>query len=218
ILDTKDKNERHLLQNAPSIHDFLSPKSKYHFDAVCQRLKALAIPYTLQPSLVRGLDYYNETVFEFTSSSLGAQNSTSGGGRYDGLISELGGPDLPSTGFSVGMERLLITMEAQNCPFPKPPTPFIYFVPLGENAYSKCFELTHLLRQNRIPTDLAPAARKVQKGIQQAEKRLASYVIVLGDDELQNDRIQLKHLETRKETAIATCDLLQLARQLYANS
>ncbi len=218
ILDTKDENERKLLEGAPSIHDYLSEKSKKHFDAVCAKLQTLDIPFTITPKLVRGLDYYNETVYEFTTKSLGAQNSISAGGRYDGLIKELGGSDLPSTGFAGGMERLLLTMDAQKCAFPKAAAPFIYFVPLDTESYAKAFELTHKFRQNFIPTDLAPSMTKVQKGLQLAEKKHATYAIVLGENEIQNDSALLKHLETRQETPVKLTDLLSTVRNLHANT
>ena len=218
ILDTKDENERKLLEGAPSIHDYLSEKSKKHFGAVSSHLQALDIPFTIEPKLVRGLDYYNETVFEFTTSSLGAQNSISAGGRYDGLIKELGGPDLPSTGFAGGMERLLITMETQNCAFPKPAGPFIYFVPLDAASYAKAFALTHELRKNNISSDLTPGAMKVQKGLGLAEKKHATYAVVLGENEIQNDSVMLKHLETRKETPAKLSDLKATVRNHHANT
>ncbi len=160
ILDTKDENEKKLLASAPCIHDYLSDECKEHFDSVCKHLKALKIPYTVDANLVRGLDYYNKTVFEITSSSLGAQNSISAGGRYDGLLAQLGGPDLPSTGFAGGIERLLQTMMAQECAFPKGPHPFVFFIPLGNEAYSQVQAQLANLRHAGIPADCAPSARK----------------------------------------------------------
>ncbi|MCB1117340.1 MAG: histidine--tRNA ligase [Chlamydiia bacterium] len=217
ILDTKDADERKLLEGAPSIHNYLNEACKEHFDTVCKQLKVLGIPYTVDSNLVRGLDYYNKTVFEITSSSLGAQNSISAGGRYDGLLEQLDGPNLPSTGFAGGMERLLQTMMAQGCPFPKGPHPFIFIIPLGDEAYAQVQKPLAELRHSGIAADCAPSSRKVQKGLQIANQRSAVYALVLGDEELESGNAKLKHLDSRKEHNVTLPNLIQTCKELYEN-
>lgn len=217
ILDTKDAAERKLLEGAPSIQDYLSDDCCAHFNAVCKQLSALGIPYTIDPNLVRGLDYYNKTVFEITSPSLGAQNSISAGGRYDGLLGQLGGPNLPSTGFAGGMERLLQTMTAQGCPFPKGPRPFVFMIPLGDEAYAQAQKPLAKLRHSGIAADCAPCARKVQKGLQLANQRGAVYALVLGDEELKSGNAKLKHLDSRKEYDVQLPNLITICKELYEN-
>ncbi|GAG61569.1 unnamed protein product, partial [marine sediment metagenome] len=132
ILDSKAAEDRALLKEAPSLHDFLDEESNEHFEELCALLDAIGISYIKDCNLVRGLDYYNQTVFEITSKELGAQNSLGGGGRYDGLIKELGGPDLPAFGFGAGLERIIQTMLAQEANLFKPKAVSLCFVPLGE--------------------------------------------------------------------------------------
>ena len=218
ILDTKNEKEQQLLEDAPSIHDFLSHESRKHFDSVCNQLNRLNISFTISPRLVRGLDYYNNTVFEVVSTSLGAQNSISAGGRYDGLIPQLGGPDLPSTGFAGGIERLLQTMTAQHCVFPEPNHPFIFIIPLGENAYVQGFELMQALRKKAIPVESTPPLKKVQKGLEWANKAFATYALVLGEDELKSEEAKLKNMRNREETPIKLKDLVSKSESLYANA
>ena len=136
ILDSKAPEERQLLQTAPSILDFLSSEGKAHFDSLCLLLEKQHLPFTLAPQLVRGLDYYNHTVFEITSDVLGAQNTIGAGGRYDGLLPDVGGPDLPCVGFSTGLERILHTMHGQNSPFPEKVGPTVVLIPLDAAAKS----------------------------------------------------------------------------------
>lgn len=218
ILDSKDRGDQDLLKNAPSIHDYLSPASKVHFDSVCKHLDALLIPYSIAPNLVRGLDYYNQTVFEITATALGAQNSLGGGGRFDGLLDQLGGPDLPSTGFACGLERILLTMDAQKCTFDTAFHPFVFVVPLGDNAFDAAYQCTFALRREGIPADIAPKGRKVQKALQLADQKQATYALVLGDDEIQSGTAKLKHLQSRREIDIKLDALITTCEKLYANN
>lgn len=197
ILDSKDPKERELLKTAPSILDFLSPESKKHFEELCSLLKTQSIPYTITPHLVRGLDYYNHTVFEITSDVLGAQNTIGAGGRYDGLLPAVGGPDLPCIGFSTGMERILQTMEGQGISFPERAGPELVLLPLNEQAKKKAFEILYELRHASISSEMI-VAKKVQKGLQLADQMKAKHVVIIGDDELEKNTVEIKHMETRK--------------------
>jgi len=193
ILDSKDQKERALLEKAPSIINFLSPESKSHFDSLCALLSEQNIPYTLDPKLVRGLDYYNHTVFEITSDVLGAQNTIGAGGRYDGLLPAVGGPDLPCFGLSTGMERILLTMEGQKVPFPPKSGPFVTFIPLGNLLYE--------LRHRCIPSDII-SLNKIQKALQSAEKNQSYYAVIIGEDELSKKCAQVKTMKSRETKEI----------------
>lgn len=197
ILDSKDEKEQKLLKEAPSILDFLNNASRDHFDSLCNHLTDHAIPFKITPQLVRGLDYYNQTVFEITSDILGAQNTIGAGGRYDGLLPAVGGPDLPCIGFSTGIERILQTMEGQNIPFPEKPKPAIALIPLGAEAKKRVHPLLYKLRHSNISTVMIEA-KKIQKGLQQAKQTGVSYAIIIGEEELKKNTGQVKTMETRE--------------------
>ena len=198
ILDTKNEKEQHILKGAPSVLDFLSEEAKGHFSAVLKWLDNLGVPYEVTPSLVRGLDYYNRTVFEVTSSVLGAQNTIGAGGRYDGLFKQLGGPHLPATGFATGLERVLQTMSGQKAPFPEPPAPLVMLVPLGDEEKSCLFEMAAKLRTKGIATDIYLKGKKMNKALAAAEKSGARFSLILGEDEFKRGKIQLKTMATRE--------------------
>ena len=212
ILDSKDPKEQALLESAPTILEFLDEESQQHFDTLCALLKQQNIPFAVTPKLVRGLDYYNRTVFEIASDVLGAQNTIGAGGRFDGLLATLGGPDLPSIGFSTGMERILQTMEGQQCNFPLLPAPFVYFVPMGDRAKTRCFSFLYNLRHQRIPSEMAQA-KKIQKALQTAEQLNASFSIVIGDEELEKEVAQVKTMKTRETKEIPLDRLVESLAQ-----
>lgn len=196
ILDSKDANDKIILQNAPSILDYLNQDSLEHFKQVQVLLKKLHIPFVVSPFLVRGLDYYNKTVFEITAGELGAQNSIGGGGRYDGLMKELGGPDLPTIGFGTGLERVIQTLLKQNTPTRPPERPVLFIIALGDQAQTACFTLLHELRQQGIPCYMDFSRRKVGKLMQMANQLQAKYLVVIGDNELKEGTVDLKEMET----------------------
>lgn len=196
ILDSKDPADREIVAGAPSILDYLSDESRNHFEAVKTLLGKLEIPYQVNPLLVRGLDYYNKTVFEIVAGELGAQNSIVGGGRYDGLMKTLGGPDLPCIGFGSGIERLIQTMIKQEVPLPSPNRPTLFLIPLGEAAKDACFLLVHDLRSKGIPVQMDFSGRKLNKVMQYADQVKAKFVAVIGDDELKTQKVELKEMET----------------------
>lgn len=196
ILDSKDPKDKELVAKAPSILDFLNDECKEHFERVQKALHLLNIPYKINPLLVRGLDYYNKTVFEITSENLGSQNSICGGGRYDGLLKSLGGPDLPTTGFAMGIERVLQTMIAQQAPLPPPPTTLLYLIPLGEKAKETCFTIMHELRDAGLSVQMELSDRKLNKAMQYADQIGAGYTAVIGENELQSKEIELKEMAT----------------------
>lgn len=196
ILDSKDPKDKEITASAPSILDFLSEECKNHFHTVQTLLKQIDIPFEINTSLVRGLDYYNRTVFEIVAGELGAQNSVAGGGRYDGLLKTLGGPDLPATGFATGLERVIQTMIKQEVTLPPANAPQLFLIALGEEARSACFSLLHQLRQQGIAATMDFSDRKVAKAMQYANQTKARYVAVVGDEELKKGQVDLKEMST----------------------
>ncbi|MBS0624803.1 MAG: histidine--tRNA ligase [Verrucomicrobia bacterium] len=198
ILDSKAPEDKQLVLEAPSILSHLNPASQRHFQEVCRLLDQIEVPYEIDDRIVRGLDYYNKTVFEVTTEDLGAQNTIGAGGRYDGLLATLGGPDLPGIGFATGLERVLQVMLSQKSPVGKKARPLIYFIPLGDEARTKCFLLATQCRHNKIAAEVDLQSKKVQTGLQNATKADAVYCAIVGSDELKSGRLQLKHLESRQ--------------------
>ncbi len=208
ILDTKNPKEQKLLEGAPSILDHLSPESKAHFETVLGWLDKLKIPYKIEPRLVRGLDYYTETVFEVTSGMLGAQNSIGAGGRYDGLMAQLGGKDLPGMGFATGIERILYTMDGQGASFPEPPHPLLYLIPMGQQAHATLFPLVSELRRKRIPSEISSPVKKLGKAIGEASDLGVRFALIMGDEELKKGVVQVKDLEARTSREIPLADVV----------
>lgn len=208
ILDSKDPQDQKLLEGAPSILEMLNGEAQDHFQKVQSLLKDLKIPFSINSKLVRGLDYYNKTVFEITSSALGAQNTIGAGGRFDGLIAMLGGPDLPAIGFATGIERILQTMVKQGAAFPPPPHPLVFLIPLGEASAPYCFKLLAELRHEGIAAEMDLSGKKIQHGLQLADKLGATYAVVVGDEELKKEEIKLKEMKTRAERSVRLSELI----------
>ena len=156
----------------------------------------MKIPYRVTPLLVRGLDYYNNTVFEITASELGAQNSIGGGGRYDGLLSSLGGPELPSIGFGTGIERIIQTMINQGVDLPNPDVPSLFIIPLGDVAREQALALAQKLRNNGIATLVELSGKKLNKAMQLANTTGARYTAVIGEDEIKSGSVKIKNMHT----------------------
>lgn len=210
ILDSKNPGDQAIVANAPSILDFLDEPSLKHFEKVKNTLDLLNIPYQVNPLLVRGLDYYNHTVYEILSKNLGAQNSIGGGGRYDGLIKELGGPDLPSTGFGTGIERILQTMLGQNIPLPASPSTALFLIPLGEEAKKICIALQKSLRDNHISVQMDYSGRKLNKLMSYAHQIGAKYVAVIGDEEIKLQEANLKEMSTGNSIKVPLTSLKRI--------
>ncbi len=209
ILDSKDPQDQELCRGAPSIQDFLSPASREFFAGVKECLDRLGISYEVNSSLVRGLDYYNETVFEIVSSDLGAQNSIGGGGRFDGLIQQLGGPDLPSAGFATGIERVIQTMLRQGVAMPSAPRPQLFLIPLGQTAARQCFGILGDLRRRGLAAEMDFTGKKLGKVMAYADQIRAQYVAVIGDNELSSGQVELKEMATGNKQHVALQDLPQ---------
>ncbi len=207
ILDSKAPQDQALVADAPALLDYLSEESKAHFERVQQLLAQLDVPFRVNQRLVRGLDYYNQTVFEIVSGSLGAQNSVGGGGRFDGLIHQLGGPNIPSAGFGTGLERVIQTMINQKIELPKPYAPHLLLVPLGEAAKTFAFGLQHRLRQAGLHVQTEFSQRKLQKVLQLSNQLSIPFVAIIGDEELQAGEVTLKEMQTNQQQRISSADL-----------
>ena len=208
ILDCKSPVCSALAAEAPVILDYLCDDCAAHFQAVKGCLEEAELPYTVDPRIVRGLDYYTRTVFEFVSDALGAQAVVCGGGRYDGLCQELGGPSIPSLGFGMGLERLLLVMEAKGCAFPAPPRCELYLAPMGEAAVRRCFAIASRLREGGVAVEFDVAGRGLKAQMKYADKLGARYVIVVGDSELETGMAKLKDMESGEASDIALDDSL----------
>lgn len=217
ILDSKNKQDQELLINAPSLQEHLTSESKNDFEQLQDQLKKLSIPFIVNDKLVRGLDYYNKTVFEVTAEALGAQNAIGGGGRYDGLISQFGGPDLPSIGFGTGVERIIQTMCNQNVEIPKETGPDYFFIPLDQEAIKIAFPIVHKLRKENIGCEIDLTAKKLKQALQQANTIKATSVIIIGSEELEKKKAVVKNMETRAQEEISfeslSETLIQMAKK-----
>lgn len=212
ILDSKDTRTQEIAQNAPSILDYLGTYSQRHFEQVQQLLSALGIKYQLNPRLVRGLDYYTHTAFEIQSDDLGAQATVCGGGRYDGLVTQLGGPDTPAVGWAIGLERLIILLQQlQELPLP---TIDFYVVSKGDAAEAQALVLAHKLRMVGFSVDLDLSASGFKKQFTRADKSGAIACLILGDEEAQSQTVKLKWMATKEQQALAQVDLLAMTDKL----
>ena len=216
ILDSKDRKDKEILQEAPSILDYLTPPAKEHFEAVCRALDLLHIPYEVNDRIVRGLDYYQKTVFEVLSEDLGAQSTIGAGGRFDGLVKLFGGPDLPAVGFATGLERVLQVFIAQKAQLPIASQPLIYFIPLGQEAKYECLKLVTACRHQRILAGIELHTQKIQSALQEATKLKAVYCGILGSEELQKRVVQIKNLEDRSSQEVPIDQLLNWLKKEHA--
>ena len=209
ILDSKNPATQALLEQAPTLADALSPASRERFAAVQQGLTALEIPFRLNPRLVRGLDYYGHTAFEITSDQLGAQATVCGGGRYDGLIGQLGGPATPAIGWALGMERLMLVLEAAAQADPtgaaarlvSPPAPDAYLVNRGEQAEAAGLALARALRQQGLTVELDGSGSAFGKQFKRADRSGARWALVLGDEEAERGEVRLKPLQQQGDAS-----------------
>lgn len=208
ILDSKDQKTQEIAKNAPSILNFLGDDSRSHFNKVCTLLTDLSISYELNPRLVRGLDYYTHTAFEIQSSDLGAQATVCGGGRYDGLMSQLGGVETPAIGWAMGMERLILLLQ-QLQPL-QPQTPDIYFVSRGEKAENHALVIAQNLRQHGFKVELDLSGSNFAKQFKRGDRSGAKICLVLGDSEVEKGIIQVKNLENSEQKTVSQEELIKI--------
>lgn len=215
ILDSKDPKTQEIAQNAPKITEHLGEDSKKHFDTVLQLLTDLNIKYQINHCLVRGLDYYSHTAFEIKSNELGAQGTVCGGGRYDGLVAELGGPEAQAVGWAIGMERLVLLLQKlQKLPANPLNTPDLYFVSRGEVAESQSLILAQKLRAAGLGVELDLSGGAFGKQFKRANRSGAVACLVLGDAEAENKTVNLKWLASGEQQSIAQANLLATVGEL----
>ncbi len=202
ILDCKSPVCSELAAKAPVVLDYLCDDCHDHFESVKAHLTAAGIEYTINPHIVRGLDYYTRTVFEFVSGDIGAQSTVCGGGRYDGLISQMGGPATPSLGFAMGIERLMLVLEAQKAELPKAPTTDLYIATMGENAQVKATSLCADLRREGLKAETDICGRSLKAQMKYANKIGAKFSMVLGDNEIEVGKARLKDMAEGTEKEI----------------
>ena len=203
ILDCKSPVCSEIAKDAPVVLDYLCDECKEHFEKTKSYLDAMNIEYIVNPQIVRGLDYYTKTVFEFVADSIGAQGTVCGGGRYDGLIEELGGQHTPSLGFAMGLERLQLVMEAQGCEFPEPSRPDLFIVAMGDKATLKAVEIAKDMRDEGYSVVYDLNGRSLRAQMKYADKINAKYNVVIGDNEVDTKSAVLKDMASGEQSNIS---------------
>lgn len=211
ILDSKDQNDQKICENAPLFSNFLNDHSKKFYEEVLKNLELLNIPFQENKKIVRGLDYYTHTAFEFKTTKLGAQDAVIAGGRYDHLVQQMGGPEIPAVGFGMGIERICLLMQEEKFSF----KPVVGILPIGESDYHQALQLAYQLRRNNIACEL-PLKGNLNKRFKQLERYNCQQAIVFGSDEWNKGCIKIKNLhETdplKKEQIVLLDDLMKYFR------
>ncbi len=203
VLDCKEDSQKESVKHAPEITDYLCDECREKYEALKKYLTALGIPYEEDPRLVRGLDYYTNTAFEIQYTPLGAQSAICGGGRYDGLVEEIGGPHTPSVGFAVGLERLLLALEMQHL-IPEPvQTGHVYIAALGKDAVAAGMKIQQELRAKGIPTDMDLQGKSLKGQMKQAGKSGAGVTVIIGEDELAKGEAVVKNMDAGTQENIS---------------
>jgi len=207
LFDDKREEVRRKMAAAPLLVDYLSESSRENFAQVCEYLDALGITYTLNPRMVRGLDYYTGTTFEFIHEDLGAQSGIGGGGRYDGLMETLGGADLSGIGFGLGVDRVLLAAEAEGVLAPHQFASDLFIIPLGNTAKVKALSVAQDLRKNGFKVEIAFGDRALKGAMKAADKSGSAFAIVLGESELSSGSVELKRMKDGELSSVKISDL-----------
>jgi len=207
VFDCKVPADQPIIDQLPRISQFLDEGCRKHFDEVLAILKAVEIPFTLNDRLVRGLDYYTRTAFEFTHGALGAQNAILGGGRYDGLSESLGGPQAPGIGFAIGEDRLVMSVKESAEAVSRKPD--VYIAPLGEGMNREAARLARELRRHDLVVELGDETFRLKKSFETADKLGARYVLIVGENEVKAGAFALKHLATGEQVSVPRGELAQ---------
>ena len=200
-LDCKEPGCIAATRDAPSIIDELCDSCRRHFDTVQQLLHETKLQYTLNPRMVRGLDYYCRTTFEWTTTQLGAQSAIAAGGRYDGLVEQLGGPPIPGVGFAMGLERIAMLLKMQEAVVPKGPD--LYIIWVGEKARDWTFPLVHRLREKNLGVEIEGESRSLKSQMRRADKFKAASVLIVGDDELASGKAVLRDMASKQQEQVS---------------
>ena len=213
ILDCKEEKCNRLSTGAPQMIDCLCEECTEHLAGLRQYLEAAGLTYTLNPRLVRGLDYYTKTAFEIQYPLLGAQSAVCGGGRYDGLIEECGGPSTPGIGFAIGLERVLLAMEKQELLDPFEDAVPVWVIPIGSMSVLPAFSLLNRLRELGIPSDMDHAGRSLKSQMKQANRTQARYVAIIGEDEARTNQVTLKNMSTGEQLLMSADEAINELKQ-----
>lgn len=203
VLDSKEKEDKLAVENAPSILDYLDEESQTHFQAVRSMLEALGIPYVINTNMVRGLDYYNHTIFEFTADVAGNELTICAGGRYDSLVAYFGGPETAGFGFGMGVERLLLVLEKQGVALPLEDSLDVYVAVLGDGANNKALEIVQALRKQGFTAERDYLNRKLKAQFKSADTFSAKTLITLGESEIESNQVTVKNNQTREELTVS---------------
>lgn len=215
VLDSKEKEDKVAVENAPSILDFLDEESQAHFDAVRQMLENLGVDYIIDTNMVRGLDYYNHTIFEFITEIEGNDLTVCAGGRYDGLVAYFGGPETAGFGFGLGVERLLLILEKQGVALPIENALDVYIAVLGEGANVKALELVQALRQQGFKAERDYLNRKLKAQFKSADVFAAKTLITLGESEVESGQVTVKNNQTREEVQVSLETISQNFSEIF---
>lgn len=213
LLDCKEEGCKAVAAKAPTTLEYACDDCKAHFEKVCAYLQSVGIQYEVDTTLVRGLDYYTQTAFEVIMKKVGSQqNAICGGGRYNKLVSEIGGDDIPGMGFAAGMERVLLTIEEEGIELPVKQDIDVYVAPLGEAAKEVCFKLVHDLRQQGLIVETDYLSKSVKAQMKTADKNNARYAIIIGDDELANGTAVVRNMLESSQETIPFADIMNVIK------
>jgi histidyl-tRNA synthetase len=207
VFDCKVPEDQPIIETLPRISQFLGEDSRKHFDAVQQILKSVGVEFHINDRLVRGLDYYTRTAFEFTHGALGAQNAILGGGRYDGLSEALGGPPAPGIGFAIGEDRLVMSLQEKFTAESVLRKPDVYIAPLGTGMNAEAARLARELRRHNLVVELGDETFRLKKSFEAATKAGAKYILIVGENEVKADAFALKNLATGEQVSVARGEL-----------
>lgn len=202
IIDCKETSCKEITLKAPLMFDHLDTASKLHLDKLMKYLSAMKIDFVIDPFIVRGLDYYTKTAFEFVSNDIGSQSTVCGGGRYDGLIEELGGPKAPGVGFGLGIERLILMLDNLDVNINKEPSLDVFIASIGDDAEIEAFKILYALRKEGISCEKDHIGKSIKSQFKYADKLNSKYTIVLGEDEIKNNVVTVKNMADSTQTQI----------------
>jgi histidyl-tRNA synthetase len=216
ILDTKNPRMQAVCDNAPKLMDCLGDETRAHFDGLCKLLDAAGVAYLVNARLVRGLDYYNRTVFEWVTTKLGAQGTIAGGGRYDSLVERLGGDATPACGFGIGLERVFLLMQEYG--IVAEDAPDVYLVNVGELAENAAFSIAEQLRNADIQVVLHAGGGSFKSQMKKADRSQAKFALILGDDEVLNKQVTLKPMQAETKGEQLQCSIEEAINVLLAST
>lgn len=216
VLDSKDERDKEVVENAPLIYEYLCNECMEHFEELKDILNTIGIKYEIEPHLVRGLDYYTKTAFEVISPDLGSQDAIAGGGRYDLLSKELGGPDVPGVGFALGVDRMMLILEKNNYKFSEISKPFVYVAYLGRDSQKFAFNIVFSLRKRMIPCEVELLNRSLKSQMKEADRQGAKFVIIIGEDELKNSKCTVRNMKSGEQFEVELSKILEFITSKYA--